>query len=293
MDNISKIKFYIPYLYFFIVHARTSSRMISWMLIYTVPVFIYVSLFSEDTIYKTFLVFTILTTVIYNFYEIGYINNDTETIKNEKCPTMRLSSFELIYYEENKLFIYLFRLLLGITLIICTYYLTKEIDYNINLLLFSLLMFLMLLTYKIYNSVRSKLNIIVSLILSTFRYSSITLSIICVDYTVTLLLIIFIFPFVNLINWLAKPKYKIEFAIKYFKNIELIRVLYYFILSIVLGVLYKVFDDDIILIFMYVSIYYLSLRIGYYILMKNNNKINKSVNYARKTKYYGDSNDKK
>lgn len=279
-------KFYIPYMYFFQVHARTMSRVLSWGLIYFIPIFIYVYFIGNADIVNSFIMFFVLTTIIYNLYEIGYINNDTETIKKEENPTMRLSIDELKYYENNKRKIYLIRIFITVLLIVFVNYLSFKLNYEVNMYLFSSLMLVMMLFYKIYNSIRSKMNIVISIILSTFRYVSIPISIINENYLILLILVIVIFPLVNLLNWLSKPKYNLGLAIKYLKEIELIRVIYYSILSSILLVFYFISSMDLIKYFLYVSVYFLFIRVVYFFVMKKSVSVRESVSYARKTKYY-------
>jgi hypothetical protein len=279
-------KFYVPYMYFFQVHARTISRILSWGLIYFVPVFLYVYFIGNADIINSFIIFVFLTTIIYNLYEIGYINNDTETIKKENNPTIRLSIDELKYYENNKKKIYLIRIFIALILIVFVNYLSIKLNYEVNLYLFFSLMVLMMLFYKAYNSIRSKMNIVISIILSTFRYVSVPISIINENYLILLILVIVIFPLVNLLNWLSKPKYNINFAIRYLKDIELIRVIYYSILSLILLIFYFILSIELIKYFLYVSIYFLFIRVVYFLIMKKSISVRESVSYARKTKYY-------
>jgi hypothetical protein len=273
-------------MYFFQVHARTISRILSWGLIYFVPVFLYVYFIGNADIINSFIIFVFLTTIIYNLYEIGYINNDTETIKKENNPTIRLSIDELKYYENNKKKIYLIRIFIALILIVFVNYLSIKLNYEVNLYLFFSLMVLMMLFYKAYNSIRSKMNIVISIILSTFRYVSVPISIINENYLILLILVIVIFPLVNLLNWLSKPKYNINFAIRYLKDIELIRVIYYSILSLILLIFYFILSIELIKYFLYVSIYFLFIRVVYFLIMKKSISVRESVSYARKTKYY-------
>lgn len=93
----------------YLLKTRLNSlaKFISWNIIYVFPLFYlaYIKLNFVITIID-FVEILGSIIVVYNFYEIGYIQNDTETIKRESNPTLRVSKDELEYYEENKWYIY-------------------------------------------------------------------------------------------------------------------------------------------------------------------------------------------
>ena len=49
--------------------------------------------------------FVMLVVAFYAQYEIGYIYNDTETIKKEKNPSKRLDSMEMNFYNKYSTFL--------------------------------------------------------------------------------------------------------------------------------------------------------------------------------------------
>lgn len=114
-----------------------------------------------------FVLLVILT--VYNFYEIGYIQNDTETIKNEHKPTNRLSTEMLGYYECHKELIYLQRMVQGLLLIFCLWLLKVELT---GCILFFSSMVLLLLVYQFYNHIRGHWNMVLYFILVSIRYCS-------------------------------------------------------------------------------------------------------------------------
>lgn len=71
--------FYTPFLYYYKTRLKSFYKLLSWMLIYLAPIYlaVYYSIQNEmDNIY-----FLLLIIVVHNLYEVGYIQNDTETIK--------------------------------------------------------------------------------------------------------------------------------------------------------------------------------------------------------------------
>lgn len=109
---LNNIFFYLPMGYLLKTRLNSLAKFISWNIIYVFPLFYlaYIKLNFVITIID-FVEILGSIIVVYNFYEIGYIQNDTETIKRESNPTLRVSKDELEYYEENKWYIYIAKLL--------------------------------------------------------------------------------------------------------------------------------------------------------------------------------------
>ena len=99
---LNNIFFYLPMGYLLKTRLNSLAKFISWNIIYVFPLFYlaYIKLNFVITIID-FVEILGSIIVVYNFYEIGYIQNDTETIKRESNPTLRVSKDELEYYEEN------------------------------------------------------------------------------------------------------------------------------------------------------------------------------------------------
>ncbi|HFO5149574.1 TPA: hypothetical protein ACHJRG_004980, partial [Escherichia coli] len=95
--------FFVPFLYFYKTRLRSIIKLISWGVIYLVPIFL--STFSFANIDYYFISYFVVLTLTYNLYEIGYIQNDTETIKKEHNPTLRLSRDELFFYNNHRVYI--------------------------------------------------------------------------------------------------------------------------------------------------------------------------------------------
>jgi len=111
---LNNIFFYLPMGYLLKTRLNSLAKFISWNIIYVFPLFYlaYIKLNFVITIID-FVEILGSIIVVYNFYEIGYIQNDTETIKRESNPTLRVSKDELEYYEENKWYIYIARIVIN------------------------------------------------------------------------------------------------------------------------------------------------------------------------------------
>ena len=107
------INFYVPILYSLKTRflRRSSYGFIVWATEYLLPLMI---AFGVVKAYYNIIPIVVSIIAVYNFYEIGYIQNDCETIKKELNPTLRLNYKYLEFYENHKTSIYIFRVFLGI-----------------------------------------------------------------------------------------------------------------------------------------------------------------------------------
>ena len=149
MDNLF---FYLPFSYTYVSRLKSHSKLISWVIIYVIPT-IYLAIFLQGTLsVPNFLLALLGIVLIYNFYETGYIQNDTETVKRELNPTMRLSENQQAYYETHKKIIYGVRLLTGVFLS----FVFVRLSPLSGTLPFIVAVWSILLIYAVYN--RSEIN---------------------------------------------------------------------------------------------------------------------------------------
>ena len=101
--------FYVPVLYAIRTRflKRTKLGIFFWLAEYLFPVLLSFLLANIEPISISQMLLSVVC--VYCFYEIGYIQNDCETIKKEENPTLRLSEDELKIYERNKWNIYMTR----------------------------------------------------------------------------------------------------------------------------------------------------------------------------------------
>lgn len=241
--------FYIPG--FYAKHTRFPQKKYFFRFIFTyiVPISIYLA-FREISIIRLIIAF-LLT---YDLYEIGYIENDCETIKKEMNPTMRVSSEELVFYEKNKKIIYFTRLYLA--LIFSSYLIIWE-ESNLPLTIFP---YLLIPTYLIYNRIRCRWNLLLHALLMFIRYYAPVL--IATNYFcfVDAFAFLFIYPLKVMIELSVKGKfggYKNKFVEKYilreYSNFQQFRIKYYIIGFFVTGLLFffDIVDDAIFSMYAY------------------------------------------
>nr|UEO57264.1 hypothetical protein [Morganella morganii] len=254
--------YYIPFVYFYKTRLKSIKKFISWMIIYTIPVsfsFTFYTGFNSDVIPNLFISLLSIT-LIYSLYEVGYIYNDTETIKTEKKPTIRLTENQLEFYEKNKTIIYSSRIIVSILISFLLVLITSE-----NILPFLFSTWMLLIVYYFYNTTRSLYNLPLHFILVSIRYASV--SIIFGQSYLVLFYLILLFPVINLLERTTESRFNISNIInKPFKNKTIGRIFYYAILSLFSIFLFLTNQSSIDYIFMIISLYYFIYRTSLFLL---------------------------
>ena len=263
---VGVLMFYVPVLYAIRTRflKRTKLGIFFWFAEYLFPVLLSLLLANIEPIS----IFQMLLSVVcvYCFYEIGYIQNDCETIKKEENPTLRLSEDELKIYERNKWNIYMTRGVLGI--LFSMYYIQQGIP---SCTLLPVLWGIIPL-YLLYNSMRNRLNQYLVLFLMVYRYGVPFFLYTHFNWNCYLLLLIIIsYPIPTFIQICAKEKrgrcekWALFFVGSYNKR-ELFRLKFYLFLIVGVGVL--AFLNQVHLYYVILPIYFFLFRIGSYSMRK-------------------------
>ena len=263
---VGVLMFYVPVLYAIRTRflKRTKLGIFFWFAEYLFPVLLSLLLANIEPIS----IFQMLLSVVcvYCFYEIGYIQNDCETIKKEENPTLRLSEDELKIYERNKWNIYMTRGVLGI--LFSMYYIQQGIP---SCILLPVLWGIIPL-YLLYNSMRNRLNQYLVLFLMVYRYGVPFFLYTHFNWNCYLLLLIIIsYPIPTFIQICAKEKrgrcekWALCFVGSYNKR-ELFRLKFYLFLIVGVGVL--AFLNQVHLYYVILPIYFFLFRIGSYSMRK-------------------------
>jgi hypothetical protein len=222
--------FYIPFTYNIVTRLISTKKIISWVIIYILPtlyIFLHYSEINVETLWTYFLG----VSLIYNFYEVGYIQNDAETIKKESKPTMRLSRDQLDYYESNKYKIYLYRFILGNVLLYFLFLLNQK-DNLKGFALFLISSFFILILYQVYNRIRNIYNLVLHFLLVCIRFLSIIIIAKNKVPFVEFLFLLFVFPVSNLIERGSDLRFNVKLFTKIIPNEKYIaksRVTFYFV----------------------------------------------------------------
>ena len=155
--------FLVPLLFSIQTRFLRRSRLgiIVWATEYLIPVLIAMIVLNVHCINLVHGLISIVA--VYNLYEIGYIQNDCETIKHEEHPTLRLSSESLHLYEKYKIHIYVTRIVIGV----CFSWYMIRVGNNLWAVI---AMWAIIPLYLIYNKLRGRINLYLIVILTTYRY---------------------------------------------------------------------------------------------------------------------------
>lgn len=184
--------------------------------------------------------------LIQNLYEIGYIQNDTETIKKEANPTMRLNSTELEYYASKRISIYGTRI--GIDLLLSALLVILGQSTS-TVWVFLGVAHLITPFFLLYNYIRNKWNLLLHFLLSILKFSSLQFLFSDTMQEKVLILSIFAYPLINMFDRMATPRFNKALSAFYIPRTAQIRATYYLMLFITCLVAWAVGFYDIRCIF--------------------------------------------
>lgn len=249
--------FYIPFFYFYKTRIKSLATLINWIFIYIVPTFALFFLMAEKySLLTVCLSYISIILAVYSIYEAGYIQNDAETTKFELNPTLRLSKEQLEYYEEHKSIIYVVRIFFSFLFGSVALTLMDSSKEQMFLIFATLIMIGG--TYLIYNNIRNIFTLLLLFILVSLRYMTPLLLVYEKEWEFYLLLVILLYPALNLLEWLYKPQFK-HYALPF--DQATVRIIYYSLLSVVFSYFFYSTSCEQYKTALILSIYFLLYRI--------------------------------
>ena len=238
---------------------RSSKGFLFWASEYLFPVLL--AMWCINTSHFNVIDATLAILSVYCFYELGYIQNDCETIKRESQPTLRLSEDELAVYEANKALIYTIRIVL--ILAVCVYYFVMGLSLPILIVMIAVLPY-----YILYNTVRGKICDYLINPLTAYRYGMplILYTIGTINWT-AVIYIIFAYIFPTFLQYCVREKNGKPSAIALkiignYKDRDVFRIKYYS-LFLVISV-FVVFIKYLPVEYLSIVAYFLIFRIATY-----------------------------
>lgn len=245
--------FFIPFVYTFHTRLKSNFSKVAWFFTYVIPVLIASFYFYLDLFFSFLLIIS-----IYSAYEIGYIYNDCEVTKREKNPTLRLSDSEILFYNKKTSLIYFTRLIfLSIFLAIVF------IVYRNLFLATFLVVLLILLIYVVYNNMRNNLNLPLYSLLVFFRYFAF-FPLLMGDVRLGLILFL-TYPLCVSIEFSTKNRFLTSQFIK-IKDFDRFRVGYYSVLLFLSLVSYFILNQYFLILFI-LSCYFFIYRLVSFIFL--------------------------
>lgn len=255
---------FFPFMYTFHTRLNSNVNKVAWFFTYLMPVailFFSIARLSNEVVFDDFIIFFISVSIVYSIYEFGYLENDTETIKRELNPTLRLSNSELKFSSEHKSSIIFFRGALIFFLTCTLAYQSIPVE-KIYYFYFSQL--LLYLIFRVYNRVRSRVNLLLQFLLSTLRYFSPLLLVMPMANLADAFVFVFVFPVLNIIEWTTKERFMFSLMYPLKERIPLVRVIYYFIVFLSGAFFFE--SNYFNLTFKTVILYFLFYRIISYVV---------------------------
>lgn len=248
--------------------SRSVTGVLKWLCEYIIPT-LFCFVFSDLRLNCGIEFYVLILLLVYNLYEIGYIQNDTETVKNELKPTLRLNVDERNYYESHIFPIYGLRLFVSILISILILFLS---DYSKGSFVVVSGSWTILITYLFYNSVRGKISFLLHFFLLFLRYSAFLFIFFPHIPCDIFLLSVLIFPLPTMMEIIRKGKFDVQFNFSkiYLKNYDnrySFRVKYYFILTI-LTIVFSItgYSSSTLIL---LPLYFLGYRIVFILLNKS------------------------
>tara|TARA_R110002072_G_scaffold13418_7_gene56201 strand:+ start:35897 stop:36682 length:786 start_codon:yes stop_codon:yes gene_type:complete len=190
--------FYIPLAYFFGTRVVTAKARISWCMIYPVPLLLIVFAFGQGFDLEDLVQLILASVCTYTIYELGYIQNDTVTIRSEAQPNLRLGELELEYVSDYWLVMLLVRLMIAGLLLSSLYSAPGFLLYLLSLLILGTV-------FQIYNRQRGPMNALLHPVLVTARFCG-PLMLLLPDLTVFCYGLL-VFPVLNGLERAREPRY--------------------------------------------------------------------------------------
>ena len=283
-------KFYFPFYYLIHTRLKTNIDLLSWQIIFIIPQFtityFYLNIRSDIFI----LIFFITQLAFHSVYEIGYIENDNLTTKNEKKPTLRLNREGSGFIKKNYSKVIYVKYLTVLLLVGLLYWINTFAAYRLNIFSFISLLVLNRIFFFLHNNIRSRLNILTFFVLSITKF--IFPLVLFIEFEILLypmLLSVIIFPLLRSIEISTLKRHNFKSLSKIIGDIDRFRILFYLIASLLFIALWlfsflgiKDFSVSI-----FILVYFLLFRISTYFLIKEgiyrrDIKTKKNVHYKLK-----------
>lgn len=238
--------FYIPFAYYAVVRAGTIPKMLSWVLIYVMPTFVY-GLFAAQGLSTAYCInYFLLLISTFCIYETGYIHNDTFATRHEQQPALRLYQENLTHFYSHWHLIYTTRILYAVIAI--TIFLIFN-HYSIEAITTSISIVLIIPIFYLYNIWRTKYNVFLYPILVFSRYIPFLLPY-KPEWHIILLLFLS-FPFCNMLERFSMPTHRfpaMRLLIPTEESKTLFRIVYYMVVTACLIALYLFREYDLLLL---------------------------------------------
>lgn len=223
MPNRRRI-FLVPLAYLLGTRLVNKRAVASFLAIYPLPIVLSVWVYPGRGELVDWLALAMAMLAFYGVYELGYMDNDTRTVRGEATPTERLSDDEKNFYSRARWWIVVLRLAF-VAAACVSIELLLEGSYSRTALLTGLTV--IMVVFPVYNSVRGVAGLPLHLLLTSARFCVPGMVLVpfgLVDYFFVMWLA---FPFVNLLERAGEPRYGLSWFAPFLRKRDAVRVMYY------------------------------------------------------------------
>lgn len=259
---------YIPFVYTFRSRLVRLSEKISWFIVY--PLLVAVPCYFEAALpIDSYLNVFFLSLVAWqSIYEIGYLYNDSLTIRNESDPTLRFSR-EILESISARIPKAVFVRLVVTILIL--YWLWQHYGASVSVGLFAIAICLSQGAFFLHNKLRSRMNILSYALLSATKYLAFPLLVFGLSRPMLLAFYIVIFTLPRTMEHAVKVKYGLRWLkFNVVGELEVFRVKYYLILVGLYTIifLFSTAGERSVIVFLMTSISMLVYRMVIWMVIK-------------------------
>ncbi|MEZ9057280.1 hypothetical protein [Vibrio pelagius] len=274
---------YVPGHYMVLSRLKSKPEKISWFILYILPLLYLTIHINGNYSFEVTVLYFIALLSFFSIYDLGYIENDVKTVLIEKEPTLRINDTTFKHYTNNyKKYVFV-KVSLSVFLIALMYWLSKIWEVELHLALFSLCICATRFVFYCHNKIRSRLNVLTFLFLSSLKYGSIIVLFCSYNELIYYFLISFLmFPLVRTLEHSTKKKYKNHKLASFVSSPDLFRLKYYFTLLLI-SIMVVFLNSNLDVLYPTIFTYYLSYRvITYYFSYKSdlvkNIRTNRNLN---------------
>jgi hypothetical protein len=223
----------LPTYYLFYSRYQTRSAQLSWLAGEVLPL-LFVSAFFFDGSFVDLVPAYLLTRMAFvSLYEIGYIENDTVTIKHEPGAQSRLLAEDHRFFDTHYSLVIALKAAVMLASFVLLVALDRVRDLELNLPAFAVCLALTWSVFALHNRVRSRANIGTVLMLLWLKYgASFLLFARPADYPAAIGIALTLFPIAGTIEYASKPHFNLAWAIRINQDIDAFRVKYYLVLVV-------------------------------------------------------------
>lgn len=228
--------FFAPAGYFIRTRLDGGPAVISWLMIYPVPIAlsVVVTVGAPDPGQSLALLLAMLVT--YALYEVGYMDNDTRTVRHESAPTDRLDDREKAFFARRWPGILAVRL--GFVVGGCAAIWMLEGYLHRGILTFYLGLIAIAVIFPLYNSVRGRVNLPLHFVLVTCRFCLPGLVLVPSGLPAYLAMMVVAFPMINLLERSGEARYRLPAFSPILEQRTLSRIVYYLVAMVIATLLW-------------------------------------------------------